>query len=165
MTHSLTVFEKYSQHWPLITVLCGVLSVILFGLFLLTDNVLVSGYLRLGAFASFAVCLLSYFKIREGQIKLELSIDDSKTLLIDYSIKDQIVFKESFALKEFEDLKKDIVPNKSFYNDLFSGDFRVMYKKSDYNSFLNLIEMRGRLIPLDDENASHIITFIKHHKN
>ena len=165
MTHSLTVFEKYSQHWPLVTILCGVLSVIFFGLFLLTDNALLGGYLRLAAFASFAVCLLSYFKIRDGQIKLNLSIDDSKKLLIDYYMKDQVVYKESFTLKEFEDLKMDTVPNKSFYNDLFSGDFRVIYKKSDYESFLNLIELRGRLIPLDEENASHIITFIKHHKN
>lgn len=164
MTDSLTVFEKYSQHWPMITIFCGILSVILFGIFLITENALVSGYLRLGAFASFAVCLLSYFKIRDGQIKLDLSIDGSKKLLIDYHMKDQIIFKESFALKEIEELKMDTVPNKSFYNDLFTGDFRVMYKKTDYDSFLNLIEIRGRIIPLDEENASQIITFIEHHK-
>jgi len=164
MTHKLTVFEKYSRHWPMITIFCGVLSVILFGLFLLIESVLVGGYLRLGAFASFAVCLLSYFKLRDGQIKIDLSIDDKKKLFIDYHVKGQNVYKESFSLNELEAFKVDTVPNKSFYNDLFTGDYRVMYKKSDYYSFLNLIELRGRLIPLDEENASHIVTFIEHHK-
>jgi hypothetical protein len=164
MTHTITVFEKYSRHWPMTTIISGVLSVILFGLFLFTDNTLAGGYLRLGAFASFAVCLLSYFKIRDGQIKLDLSIDNSKNLLIDYFMKDQIIYKESFSLNEIQELKMDRVPNKSFYNDLFTGDFRVLYKKSDYENFLNLTEIRGRLVPLEEENALHIISFIEHHK-
>lgn len=161
MNKQLIVKEKYSKHWPLIAVLSGVLSVILFVSYQFTDNVLLEGYLRLSSFAFFALALLSLFKVKDGQIKLNLNVSDDNVLEIAYTVRKKIVSEEKFSLNEINEIKVDRMPDKSLYNDFMKSDRCLRFKRTKNGEWIYLNKVHGRVIPLTQPKAERIINFIE----
>lgn len=163
----LTVKEKYSQYWPMITVLSAVMCVLFLISYIIVTDVLIGGYLRLAAFAFFALSLLSLFKLKDGQIEIEFTIDkneEPKLVQLKYFVRENEIHTESHELNEFTEFKITEVPNKSFYNDLIKGDKAVRFKKKDLDDWMYLNNIYGRIIPLSQGNAEKVTEFIKSEK-
>lgn len=156
----LTVKEKYSRHWPRIAVLSAVLALLLWGAYMLVADVLIEGYLRFAAFCFFALSLLSFFKVKDGQIRIDLQIDDHGGLIINYYVRKNKIANESFDLNKIEEVKINDMPNRSLYNDFATGDRTLQFRRIDSDGWLYLIEVHGRVIPLDSSNAEKLFSFI-----
>lgn len=162
MNKELEVTEKYSKYWPAITVGSLIISVILFAAFIYTENLLLESYLRLAAFAFFVIGFLSYFKLRDGQMTIHYKLEDAQgnILQISYSADGLTHYEESIDLDDVTELKTDDMPNRSLYNDFYKRDKSVRFKKRHMDGWLYLNELHGRVIPLSEENAKSIVTFI-----
>jgi hypothetical protein len=163
--NTLTVKEKYSRHWPKIATISAILAALLFGAYLITVNVLIEGYLRLAAFCFFALSLLSFFKVKDGQIKIKLSIDEHGGLQLDYYVRNQQVAHERFNLNKVESVEIHEMPNRSLYNDFATGDRAIRFKEKESKGWLYLTEVHGRVIPLDHNNAQEVSDFINKYLN
>lgn len=163
----LIVKEKYSQYWPLVTMISGICTVLFLIGFLLVSDVLIEGYLRLAAFGFFALCVLSLFKLKDGQIELHFTVENGTTPLLNihYFLRGNEIHSESQELMDISELAITDVPNKSFYNDLVKGDKAVRFKKGDMEGWLYLNEIYSRVIPLTQDNAGQIVEFITSAKN
>lgn len=159
MNH-LTVNEKYSKHWPAITVVSALLAFILWVAYMFSADVLVEGYLRFAAFCFFALSLLSFFKVKDGQIRIDLQFENDETLLVNYQVRKTEIASESFDLTQIEAVEINEMPNRSLYNDFATGDKAIRFKRTDADGWLYLIEVNGRVIPLDNENAEKVFVFI-----
>jgi hypothetical protein len=163
MSDLLKVSEKYSRYWPAVTVGSLILSVLFFGGFIYSNDMLLAGYLRLGAFVSFVVGFLSYFKLRDGKITIiyELNHEKKNDMTISYSVRDQKIHVETVDLSDIKDVKVDEMPNRSLYNDFNKVDKSVRLQKKNMNGWLYLNELHGRMIPLTQTNAKKVVQFIK----
>jgi hypothetical protein len=157
---TLTVKEKYSQHWPKVAVISAILAVILFGAYLITADVLIEGYLRLAAFCFFALSLLSFFKVKDGQIKIELTLDEVGGLQLNYFVRNNQIAHEAFDLNQIESVEIHEMPNRSLYNDFATGDRAIRFKQKESPGWLFLTEVHSRVIPLDSRNAQQVSDFI-----
>jgi hypothetical protein len=162
---TLTVKEKYSKHWLKIAVISAILAVLLFGAYLITADVLIEGYLRLAAFCFFALSLLSFFKVKDGQIKIDLEIDEKGGLQIDYFVRNKKIAHDAFDLNRFDTIEIHEMPNRSLYNDFVTGDRAVRFKQKESSGWLYLTEVHGRVIPLDSKNATQVSEFINRYLN
>jgi len=161
MKNELTIKEKYSQYWPAVAVVSGVMAIVLFGAYIYASDVLFEGYLRLGAFACFALSFLSFFKIYDGQIVIDIHVDrELDVLTFTYSIRDRIIYEEEIGINNITGLKITEMPNRSLYNDFFTNDRTLRYQRSDGNNWLYLNEIYGRIVPLTKENAATMKKFI-----
>jgi len=163
MNSHLIIKEKYSEYWPHIAIITGILSIVLFIIYLNTDNVLYEGYLRLSAFGMFAFSFFSLFKIYDGQIVIEIrqNEQDRKLLDLSYTLRGRELYRESINPKEIVSLKVAEMPNRSMYNDLFTGDRTVQFRKKDMYDWMYLNEFHGRIIPFSKENAEKIKSHIE----
>lgn len=166
MSNQLIVSEKYSRYWPVIAAGSLIVSALFLAGYIYTSNVLLESYLRLGAFAFFVVGFLSLFKLRDGKIKILYELDDEKKtdVKITYSVRDQNIHVESIDLSEIKSIKVDQMPNRSLYNDFYKADRSVRLKKKNMDGWLYLNEIHGRAIPLSQENAEKIVSFIRENK-
>lgn len=158
--NQLTVKEKYSKHWPVIAVASALLALLLWGAYMFSADVLVEGYLRFAAFCFFALSLLSFFKVKDGQIRIDLQFEDDETLLVNYQVRKKQIGSESFDMTKIEAVDINKMPNRSLYNDFATGDKTIRFKRVDSEGWLYLIEVNGRVIPLDNENAKKVFDFI-----
>lgn len=158
---TLTVFEKYSKHWPAITIISAVLTLLMFGAYWYSDDVLIAGYLRLGAFCFFALSLLSFFKWMDGRIKIDFILHPDKTLTLDYHVRNQKIASDHFDLSKFGNVEMQQMPNKSLYNDFATGDHCIRFKREETDEWIYLTEVHGRVIPLDIDNARQVLDFLK----
>lgn len=156
----LVINEKYSKYWPSITVISLILAVILFIIYNLMDNVLWIGYLRLGSFAMFAMALLSFFKVRDGQVEITVKLDDD-VIESTYKVRDEIVFTATHIPSDIYKLKIDKMPNKSLYNDFVKSDKCVRFRREDENAWYYFNEIESRVIPLTEKNATQLEAFLK----
>lgn len=159
MNH-LTVNEKYSKHWPVVAIASALLAMLLWGAYMISANVLVEGYLRFAAFCFFSLSLLSFFKVKDGRIRIDLQFEDNETLLVNYQVRKKRIASESFDLTQIEAVEINEMPNRSLYNDFATGDKAIRFKRTDADGWLYLIEVNGRVIPLDNENAEKVFVFI-----
>lgn len=159
----LTVYEKYSRHWPAVAIVSAALSVILFGSYLYIDDVLMEGYLRLAAFIFFALSLLSIFKWKDGRMEIHLSVSEGHLLLIRYLLRKEPVAEESFDLDDFISVKIDSMPDKSLYNDFSVRDYTIRLQRNDNREWIYLNDVHGRVIPLHLDTAGQITTFLLNH--
>lgn len=161
--NKLIVKEKYSQYWPLVTLLSGIFTVLFLIGYMLVTDVLIEGYLRLAAFGFFALCLLSLFKLKDGQIEIHYAAknNSSPLLYISYFLRGNEIHNETQELLKISDLKTSDVPNRSFYNDIVKGDKAVRFKLGKMDGWLYLNEINGRVLPLTQENADQITGFIE----
>ncbi|MEX2456653.1 MAG: hypothetical protein WD381_05025, partial [Balneolaceae bacterium] len=155
MSSSIIIKEKYSEHWPLAAILSGIFSILLFIAYIYSDNVLYEGYLRLGAFGMFAFSFFSMFKIYDGQIIITIEPNDEKKELVDlsYSLRNREIYRESINPNEIVSFRISEMPNRSMYNDLFTGDRTVQFRKKNMYDWMYLNEFHGRIIPFNNENA------------
>lgn len=165
--HELILKEKYSQYWPFVAMLSGVCTVLFMIGFFLVSDILIEGYLRLAAFGFFALCVLSLYKLKDGQIEIHFSVENGSTPLLhmSYYLRGNEIHSESQELMDVKDLKTSDVPNRSFYNDLVKGDKAVRFKKGEMDGWLYMNEIYGRVIPLTQENTELITEFITSAQN
>lgn len=156
----LVIKEKYSKYWPSIAVLSLILSVVLFLIYQMMDDVLWIGYIRLASFSFFALALLSFFKIRDGQVEITITVEDEVVESI-YKVRNEIIFHVEHPVSDFYKLKIDQMPNKSLYNDFVKSDKCVRFRRKNENAWYYFNEIESRVIPLSEENASQLYNFLK----
>jgi len=159
MTQTLKIVEKYSRFWPMIATVSGIAAVILFTYYLMVDEVLLEGYLRLISFSFFALMVLSLFKVKDGKVVITFTSEDD-TLYLKYHVRDRLVYEENFHLQKIKDLKIDRMPNKSLYNDFAKKDRSVRFKNGKSDEWIYMAQLFGRVIPLTKENAMKIEEFV-----
>ena len=159
MSRTLEIEEKYSQFWPIIATVSGLAAIVLFAYYLMVDEVLLEGYLRLISFSFFALMVLSLFKVKDGKVIIEFTSEDG-TLYLSYYVRDRLVYEEDFQLKNIKELKVDQMPNKSLYNDFAKKDRCVRFKKGKSDDWLYMAQLFGRVIPLTEENALKVEEFV-----
>ena len=157
----LKIEEKYSAQWPLITAVSMVLALAIFLSLFFIENILLIGYIRLGAFAFFALGVIGLFKLREGKVSLILSADKDHFLIVSYNVKNEEKHSESWDLRSFETVKVDEMPNLSFYNDIVTSDCCVAIRNQNENDWTYLLKMYGRVIPLRKSSAVKIKNYIE----
>lgn len=160
MNQKLTVLEKYSRYWPQIAILSVVFSLIFLISYVLVTDVLVEGYLRLVAFVFFALAVLSFFKVKEGQITICVEITDEKVVEIKYLLRDTLVKEEEWGLSEFHSLKVDEMPDKSLYNDIMKSDRCIKFRRKDEHDWSYLNKVNQKVVPLSEENALKVYHFL-----
>lgn len=157
----LQIEEKYSAQWPLITVVSFILAAAIFSSLLIIENTLLAGYVRLGAFAFFALAVIGLFKLRDGKVSLVLSVDEDQYLTVSYKIKNQLKHSENWDLKHIESVKVVEMPNRSFYNDIVTSDRCVVFRNQDESDWTYLHKMNGRVIPLRQDSANSIRDYVE----
>ncbi len=160
MSNSLKVQEKYSRHWPLIAILSAVLATVFYISYQLTADVLLEGYLRLTAFAFFALAVLSLFKVKDGRVEIS-KVHKNGLLTIVYRVRDKEIHNEELVLSDIESIKIDKMPDKSLYNEFMKSDRCIRYKRKKTEGWLYLHEINGRVIPLSSSNAESILVFLE----
>lgn len=162
MKDQLVIREKYFKHWPVIAVGSLVLSIFFFLAYQLANDVLWIGYLRLAAFAFFASALLSLFKIYDGQVEITCTRLD-RSIKSEYRVRDRTVYSHEHPLTDFHNLKIDVLPNKSLYNDFIKSDRCVRFQRENENAWYYFNEIESRVIPLSDENSRKLKKFLEYH--
>lgn len=158
--NKLVIKEKYSKYWPIVSVVSLILAVVLFLAYQLMDNVLWIGYVRLASFSFFALALLSYFKVKDGQVKITVWVDEGYIESV-YKVRDEIIFKAKHPASDFYTLKVDQMPDKSLYNQFVKSDKCVRFRRENENAWYYFNEIESRVIPLSKENASKLHNFLK----
>lgn len=156
----LVIQEKYSKHWPSIAVVSLTLSIVLFIVYQFMDDVLLVGYIRLVSFAMFALALLSFFKVRDGQVEITLKLEEDSIQSI-YKVRDEIIFQRKDPVSEFYELKVDQMPDKSLYNDLVKSDKCVRFRRKNENAWYYFNEIESRVVPLSEQNATQLRHFLE----
>ena len=160
MNQKLTVEEKYSQYWPSICIISIMVTVGLFYSYQFTANVLLEGYLRLASFGFLALSILSYFKIRDGKVLIDLESDSEGVLYVKYSVRNQYIHSEEWAVSEMFEVKTDVMPDRSLYNNLMKKDRCVRFRRKSEEDWLYFNKINGRVIPFTEENAQHIRDYL-----
>lgn len=158
--NKLVINEKYSEYWPLVAVLSLILAIILFIAYQMMDDVLWMGYVRLASFSLFALALLSYFKVRDGQVEITIKVEGDVVESI-YKVRNEIIFHVKHQTSDFYKLKIDQMPDKSLYNDFVKSDKCVRFRRENENAWYYFNEIESRVIPLSKENASQLYGFLK----
>ncbi|MCC5906527.1 MAG: hypothetical protein JJU13_09985 [Balneolaceae bacterium] len=161
MKKKLTVREKYSQHWPLVTGISMMLAVLFFISYWMVNDVLLEGYLRLVAFAFFSLGLLSLFKIKDGQVEIHLSVDEDDVLNVVYTVRDMIIYEERWSRFDLGNIKIDEMPNRSLYNDIMKSDRCIRFSRKDEHDWIYFNKVNGRVIPFSQDNAKEVYNFLK----
>ncbi len=159
MTSSLIIEEKYSRYWPLIAAVSGIAAILSFTYYLMVDEVLLEGYMRLISFAFFSLTVLSIFKVKDGKVQISMSVEDGD-LELEYHVRERLVYREEFSLDEIARVKVDRMPNRSLYNDIARKDRCVRFKKPKSGGWLYLNEIYGRVIPLRQDHAKQIEQYL-----
>lgn len=162
MKDQLVIREKYSKYWPGVTVVSFVLSILFYISYHLLEDVLWIGYLRLTAFIFFAIALLSFFKVYDGQVEISLEIED-EFVKSEYKVRNKIIFRSENPISDFKKVKIDQLPNKSLYNDFMKSDKCVRYQRKDESAWFYFNEIESRVIPLSEKNAKRLRTFLEDH--
>jgi len=157
----LKIEEKYSARWPLITAVSMVLAIAIFGSLFFIENTLLAGYVRLGAFAFFALGVIGLFKLQDGKVSLIFSVDEDHFLTVSYIVKNEMKHSESWNLQQLATVKVDEMPNRSFYNDIVTSDRCVAIRNQNESDWTYLHKIHGRVIPLKKRSAVKIKTFVE----
>jgi hypothetical protein len=157
----MEIEEKYSAQWPLITTVSFAVAAAIFGSLFFIENTLLAGYVRLGAFAFFALAVIGLFKLRDGKVSMVFTVDEDHFLTVDYKIKDELKHSESWDLKLIGSVKVVEMPNRSFYNDIVTSDRCVVFRNQDENDWTYLHKIYGRVIPLRKRSADKIRDYIE----
>lgn len=156
----LVIQEKYSKYWPSVAIVSLILAVILFLAYQMMSDVLWVGYVRLASFSLFALALLSFFKVKDGQVEITIKVENGVVESI-YKVRNEIIFHVKNPLSDFYELKIDQMPNKSLYNDFVRSDKCVRFRRENENAWYYFNEIESRVIPLSRENASRLYDFLK----
>lgn len=160
MKDKLVIREKYFKHWLAVAIGSLILSITFFSAYLLANDVLWIGYLRLAAFAFFASALLSLFKIYDGRVEIYLTLEDDY-IVSKYKVRDKIIFSCDHHKSDFHNVKVDQLPNKSIYNDIMKSDRCVRFRRENESAWYYFNEIESRVIPLTKENAEKLRDFLE----
>lgn len=161
MKNELTIQEKYSKFWPLIAMVSFLISILLFISYLSVSNLLMEGYLRMGAFIFFAVSLLSLLKLRDGRIDITVTADELGVIRFQYRLREKVLFQEEWNRDELHSLKIDEMPNRSLYNDIVQSDRCIRFRRENEAEWNYLNRVNERVIPLSNESAKKLHAFLR----
>lgn len=161
MSRQLTVSEKYSRYWPAIAVGSAVLAVLFYLLFYFASSVLYQGYMRLISFAFFALSVLSFFKVREGKINIQIEQTDENLFTVTYRNGGKMLYSEEISGKDIAEIKIARMPNRSLYDDISRHDRCIKIRKKQSDDWVYFNVVNGKIIPLSVENAASIKAFIE----
>lgn len=159
--NKIEIEEKYSAQWPLITAVSFLLAIAIFTSLQFIESTLFAGYVRLGAFAFFALAIIGLFKLRDGKVSMLFSVDDNQFLTVTYKVKNEVKQEESWDLNHLATVKVVEMPNRSFYNDIVTSDRCVVIRNRDESDWTYLHKLFGRVIPLKESSADKIQNFIE----
>lgn len=160
MKPEIQVHEKYSKYWPAVTVLSSVMAFLLYILSEFRTEILLSGYLQLGAFILFSVAVFSFFKLRDGRITIDLTVDNDD-LSVKYLLRDREIAEELIPLSEIDEIMMNRMPDKSLYTEINRSDRTLSYKKNKSDGWKYLFKYNGRVVPLYESDAESVIHFIR----
>lgn len=160
MREKLVIKEKYSKFWPVIAVISLISAIVIFYFYWSVSDVLIEGYLRLAAFILFSIGVLSFFKLRDGQIEITTTLDED-VIEFQYISKNRVVHTEEFATDEIVSVKIDEMPNRSLYNDIIQSDRCLRFRRNNQSDWNYLNSINGRVVPLSQANADEMIRFLK----
>lgn len=163
MSNRIVIHEKYSKYWPHTAIISLLLALLLFVSYQFLSDVLLVGYVRLGAFIFFALGLLSLFKVYDGQVKMIVESEDD-VLKSTYKVRGEIIYTESRPMSDMYELKIGPLPDKSIYNNFVKSDKCVRFRRKDESSWFFFHEIESRVIPLSRENAERLYNFLKEKK-
>lgn len=161
MNQSISIIEKYSRHWPLITYISISLSVLFFSAYLLSNGVLLTGYLRLFAFVFFAAGVFGLFKMKDGRVRIEVESESNGSVVSRFYRGDELLLEESWNLRELHDAEITEMPNKNFYYDLVKSAKAVRVRGEKDDSWLYFNKLSNRVVPLDNEQAEALCSFLE----
>lgn len=161
MKNKITILEKYSKRWPQIAILSLIMAVLLLFSYIMVSDVLLEGYLRLAAFAFFALGLLSLFKLKEGQIKIDIEHAADDVIRVEYLLRNQVIQTEEWLAAEIASIKVDEMPNRSLYNDIMKSDRCVRFRRNNEADWIYFNQVNSKVIPLSEENALKVYNFLK----
>jgi hypothetical protein len=160
MTRKISLHEKYSSYWPLITYSSIILALILFTAYLFSEGVLLSGYLRLFAFIFFAAGVFGLFKMKDGKVKMIVEINESEVISRFFRNGEQFL-EESWNFDQLQDVQVTDMPNKNFYYDFVKSSKAVRVKGKKDDSWLYFNKISNRIIPLEKHQAEALKDFLK----
>lgn len=156
--------EKYSRHWKKISLAGLILSLTLVLFWLHADSdpdkVVLAGVLRLGAFLCFALFLLSWFKVRQGQIRVELH-SEGHHLRIRYRLRDRIVSEERLDLRRIKDIEISGMPDRTVADEFKRASFTLRYRLKDSPDPIWLFDVGDRILPFDRATSAEILEFLR----
>lgn len=162
MEHTLTIEEKYSNYWLQLTAALVLVTLIFFGLYSTSDDLLWKGYLRLIAFCSMAGAVISGLKVMQGKHTIELAVSDGN-LVITYIRKKKRVAEDIFELANFKSLQVRSRPTGRFGSEFLFKDRVITMELTDSDRPLTLVELHGRPLALSRESATKILEFLEAH--
>lgn len=140
----------------------GGLSLLIFAASHLVDNVLLNNYLQLSSFCLFALFLLGLFKLRDGQVVIELSAEPGESLVVHYRIDHELVNSSELTPGSVRQFKVSRMPDKSLYNNLNRKDRTIRYQ-DDQSQWHYLFEYKDRVIPFTEDEALRAEAFLITH--
>lgn len=156
----LVIQEKYSKYWPTIALASLLLSIALFISYQLMSDVLWIGYVRLASFGMFALALLSFFKVRDGQVEISIECEED-IIRSTYTVQKRLIYQTESLRSDFDIIKVDEMPNKSLYNDIVRSDKCVIFKRKGDDTWYYFNQIDTRVIPLNEQNALKLQNFLE----
>jgi len=158
--NQIIVREKYFQYWPQVAVLSLLSAIALFVIYQSVENILWNGYIRLASFSLFALSILSFFKVKDGQVEIKISKNNDYIRSV-YEVRGNVIFEIQNQISDFYELKIDLMPDKSLYNQIVKSDKCVRFRREDENTWHYFNEIESRVIPLRKEDARRLYMFLK----
>lgn len=163
MNSSLTVTEIHLKHWRPFTISAGVLCVILFILFWNIEDPLWGSIFRIASFLCFAAAVFGGLKLMEGELTLNLEIDDRR-LIVRYFKEGRTVLEEDYRLSTIKQIFSTVPEDRwslPFSKQRLEG-FIIDFHNSDRSFFL--FEFGGRPLVFTPEDVRQITAFLSSHQ-
>jgi len=154
----MTIYEKDYGHWTKISIVLSLLTIILFVTQMQVNDVLVSGYIRIAAFLTFASAIFSIMKTRFSPHQIQMDIRNRR-LNLNFISNGETMLKEQLTLDTIQRLELDYQPFKFLPRDFFLNDLHLKYKSKKDGEYYGLFDINRRQIPLSKEEVKKTIQF------
>jgi len=158
----IEIEEKYSNLWTRVTVLTLLLTPVLYFAYLSILDVLWRGIFRLLALISFSAAVFSGLKVMEGKHSMTLEIKDNH-LVVNYFRNTRQVKEDLFEIDNIESVTTDQLPDDVFTNKFLTNDRTILLRFRDSDRELNLFELEGRILSVNNETAGRVAQFLNEH--
>lgn len=163
MDKSLTVKEIHLKYWRPFTIILAAASAIFFVIFWNLNDPLWASIIRIASFLCFAGAVFGALKLMEGNLILNLKIEDQK-LIVRYFKDNRIIRKEDFELSEINKIFPS-VPEENWSFPLIKKKFKgFIIDFKDSEQVLFLFEFGGRPLVFSPEKVDQITSFLTAHQ-
>lgn len=161
MQNDITIHEYRSPMWTYLVRVLLLLALLFFGAYLLIENTLWTGILRLAAFASFAGLVVVWLKVRHMPKRITLSLT-SDHLVVHYFEKTKEIKEELFERDTIKRIqKKEARSIADFLSQTTAFTFIISF--SDTDNELSLFIYSGQHIKIAEPDAQVLESFLTQH--